>query len=101
MSGYPCRYGVNVPGIRMVDAQAGVLGLEWIDGKSVRLLLGGGAENEEEAADDEDLISEESIREDPLGEFGISQGIFFRSPANWSANTVVRRHNAHDRRRDC
>ncbi|KIJ67338.1 hypothetical protein HYDPIDRAFT_84105, partial [Hydnomerulius pinastri MD-312] len=42
------RSGVNVPGIRMVDAAEGVLGIEWIDGKSVRALLPGGAEGEED-----------------------------------------------------
>lgn len=68
------RYGVNVPGIRMVDAPAGVLGIEWIEGKSVRLLLGGGAEGEieeEVTADfeDDDVVDEE---EDPLVEFGVT-----------------------------
>lgn len=42
------RSGVSVPGIRMVDATEGILGIEWIEGKSVRLLLGGGAEDEQE-----------------------------------------------------
>ena len=32
----------------MVDAVEGVLGIEWIDGASVRVLLGGGAEGEVE-----------------------------------------------------
>ncbi|OSX64975.1 hypothetical protein POSPLADRAFT_1135089, partial [Postia placenta MAD-698-R-SB12] len=36
------RHGVNVPGIRMVDAAEGILVLEWIEGQSVRYLLGGG-----------------------------------------------------------
>ncbi|KIK46840.1 hypothetical protein CY34DRAFT_75277, partial [Suillus luteus UH-Slu-Lm8-n1] len=35
------RSGVTVPGIRMVDVNEGVLGIEWIDGKSVRQLLPG------------------------------------------------------------
>ncbi|EDR02472.1 uncharacterized protein LACBIDRAFT_253889, partial [Laccaria bicolor S238N-H82] len=35
------RSGVNVPGVRMVDASEGILGIEWIDGKSVRNLLPG------------------------------------------------------------
>jgi hypothetical protein len=42
----------------MVDAGAGVLGLEWIDGESVRVLLG----------DDED----DSGR---MAEYGVSQGM--------------------------
>ncbi|KAG8783636.1 serine/threonine-protein kinase bud32 [Ceratobasidium sp. 428] len=45
------KYGVSVPGIRFVHADLGVLGIEWIEGSSVRKVLGGGAEGEEE--DDE------------------------------------------------
>ncbi|KAI0667471.1 hypothetical protein C8Q78DRAFT_381851 [Trametes maxima] len=68
------RSGVNVPGIRMVDATEGVLGIEWIDGKSVRFLLGGGAEGEEEAEDDDsDIEGEEIPEDDPLEEYGVTQ----------------------------
>ncbi|EAU83637.2 other/Bud32 protein kinase, partial [Coprinopsis cinerea okayama7 len=42
------RSGVNVPQILMVDAAEGILGIEWIDGHSVRQLLPGGEEEEEE-----------------------------------------------------
>jgi TP53 regulating kinase-like protein len=42
--------GVIVPGVRFVDPAEGVLGLEWIDGHSVRALLQG--EPEDEADDD-------------------------------------------------
>lgn len=42
------RAGVNVPGIRMVDATEGILGIEWIEGMCVRKLLPGGAETETE-----------------------------------------------------
>lgn len=42
------RSGVNVPGVRIVDASEGVIGLEWIDGDSVRKLLPGGADDEDE-----------------------------------------------------
>ncbi|EIW52930.1 serine/threonine protein kinase BUD32 [Trametes versicolor FP-101664 SS1] len=68
------RTGVNVPGIRMVDAPEGVLGIEWIDGKSVRFLLGGGAEGEEEGEED-DESAEDTVEteEEPLKEFNISQ----------------------------
>lgn len=67
------RAGVNVPGIKMVDAAEGVLGIEWIEGKSVRKLLPGGAEDEEEGPDDptEDPVEEEV---DPLKDFGVSVG---------------------------
>jgi TP53 regulating kinase-like protein len=55
----------------MVDAVAGVIGIEWIEGKSVRHLLPGGAEEEvDEACIDEEDFEEE----DPLLEYGISQG---------------------------
>ncbi|KAI0357139.1 hypothetical protein OH77DRAFT_1476593 [Trametes cingulata] len=70
------RSGVNVPGIRMVDATEGVLGIEWIDGKSVRVLLGGGAEGEEEAEeDDTDFDADDLIEEDPLQEYGVTQDV--------------------------
>jgi len=42
------RNGVSVPGIRMVDSVDGVIGVERIDGPSVRMVLGGGAEDEEQ-----------------------------------------------------
>jgi len=66
------RSGVNVPGIRMVDAAAGVIGIEWIEGKSVRHLLPGGAEKEVDETEpniDEDVVEEE----DPLLDYSISQ----------------------------
>jgi len=63
------RSGVNVPGVRMVDVGEGVLGLEWIEGKSVRKLLPGGAEAEGEEEEGE----EEEEPEDPLTSYGISQ----------------------------
>jgi len=65
------RSGVNVPGVRMVDAFEGILGIEWIDGKSVRKLLPGGAEGEEEEEDDE--VLEE--KDEPLKDYGISVGM--------------------------
>lgn len=70
------RYGVNVPGVRMVDAPAGVLGLEWIEGRSVRFLLGGGAEDTEGVVDENvENEDEDVIEEDPLRDYGVSQGI--------------------------
>jgi len=65
------RSGVNVPGIRMVDASAGLLGIEWIEGKSVKTVLPGTTiENDIE----EQLVSESSSKgnTDPLNDFGIS-----------------------------
>ncbi|KAG9122380.1 serine/threonine-protein kinase bud32 [Ceratobasidium sp. 392] len=54
-------YGVNVPGIRFVHADSGVLGIEWIEGSSVRKVLGGGAEGEEEGVDEDDNQVEEEV----------------------------------------
>ncbi|KAL0565952.1 serine/threonine-protein kinase bud32 [Marasmius crinis-equi] len=49
----------------MVDATSGILGIEWIDGQSVRKLLPGGSDGEEE----NELEEEE---DDPLREYGVS-----------------------------
>jgi len=59
-----------VPGIRLVDASAGVLGLEWIEGRSVRYLLGSGEEDEEEQppvdAPVDGLLAEYGVSQDDL-----------------------------------
>ena len=66
---------MNVPGIRLVDVASGILGIEWIDGMSVRYLLGGGAEDEVEAIDEEDNSPlEEPAEENLLAEYRISKG---------------------------
>ena len=71
---------VNVPSVRMVDVTEGVLGIEWIEGKSVRFLLGGGAEDEEivEEVGEADDITEDSTeeKEDPLQEYHVSTGMY-------------------------
>lgn len=36
------RGGVRVPQVRVVDVESGIIGIEWIDGKTVRSLLGDG-----------------------------------------------------------
>lgn len=67
----------------MVDLQEGVLGIQWIDGKSVRFLLGGGAEGEEEIEEvEEDGIEEDTteVEENPLEEYNITQGICYLFP---------------------
>lgn len=66
----------------MVDAAGGVLGIEWIEGRSVRFLLGGGAEDEQEMElftedGDDDLVEEEDA--DPLEEYGVSKGASIRA----------------------
>ena len=68
----------------MVDAAEGVLGIEWIEGKSVRMLLGGGAEDEEEQVLDSEQFSDdttdtsgESVSHvDPLDEYQVTMGAF-------------------------
>lgn len=59
--------GVSVPGLRFVDAASGALGIEWIDGKSVRSLLGSGDEGEDEEDEDDG-------DEDFLAEYGVPKG---------------------------
>jgi hypothetical protein len=53
----------------MVDAAEGIVGIEWIEGKSVRHLLPAGAEEVDETEDD---LEEDGI--DPLLAYGISRG---------------------------
>ncbi|KAG8844774.1 serine/threonine-protein kinase bud32 [Tulasnella sp. 330] len=48
------RSGVCVPGIRMVDPWEGIIGVELIDGPSIRSVLGG--DNEEEGEDSEEPL---------------------------------------------
>jgi TP53 regulating kinase-like protein len=68
------RSGVNVPGIRMVDVNEGVLGIEWIEGKSVRQLLPGGAELEDiSELEDVDEVDETGAT-DSLVDYGVSRG---------------------------
>lgn len=58
----------------MVDAAAGALGIEWIEGKSVRCLLPGGAGDEIEG--DGEIESEvDNDSDDALKEFGVSVGM--------------------------
>ncbi|KAJ7222619.1 kinase-like domain-containing protein [Mycena pura] len=64
------RSGVNVPGLRMVDATEGVLGIEWIEGRSVRRLLPAGSNEDEGEPDSEEKPEREAA--DALQEYGIS-----------------------------
>ena len=61
-----------------MDAPAGVLGIEWIDGRSVRFLLGSGdegVEEEEYEEGDEEMVADVQVdEEDPLKEYGVAQG---------------------------
>ncbi|KDR66928.1 hypothetical protein GALMADRAFT_258811 [Galerina marginata CBS 339.88] len=62
------RSGVNVPGVRMVDAAEGLLGIEWIEGMSVKSLLPSGAQ-EDDDQEDTDFMAEDG---NPLDMFKIS-----------------------------
>lgn len=57
----------------MVDAAEGILGLEWIEGRSVRWLLPGGAEDEEGSIIN-DALDEEDNEKDHLEVYNISTG---------------------------
>ncbi|KAJ9105902.1 hypothetical protein QFC20_004139 [Naganishia adeliensis] len=48
------KAGIAVPGVRVIDMESGILGMEWIDGWSVREMLGGGAEGEDEDEEEEE-----------------------------------------------
>lgn len=62
----------------MVDLDAGVLGIEWIEGEAVRHILPGGGEDGVEGelpeADDEGLADDDEV--DPLIKYGIDHGKF-------------------------
>ncbi|KAF8151535.1 kinase-like domain-containing protein [Crassisporium funariophilum] len=69
------RSGVNVPGVRMVDATEGLLGIEWIEGMSVKDLLPSGADEEfegEAGLDDVVEVPDDQNDQNPLDKFGIS-----------------------------
>jgi len=73
------RSGVNVPGLRFVDAIEGLLGIEWIEGKSIKYLLPSGAQeefDEDEDGDGIDLDDASHVMDEyPLKEFGISTDV--------------------------
>ncbi|GAA5898258.1 hypothetical protein JCM8208_000200 [Rhodotorula glutinis] len=54
------KAGVRVPGLRLVDVKQGCLGMEWIEGWSVREILGGGQEDDLTAEDNDDELVEET-----------------------------------------
>ena len=58
------RAGVTVPKVLWVDENSGVLGMERIDGWSIREVLGGGAEGESQEEDEEERDGSEPVSED-------------------------------------
>jgi hypothetical protein len=68
------RYGVTVPGVRFIDLTEGVLGMEWIEGHSVRALLGG--EPEQDETEDVDGPSPSpSILPPNISAYGVTDGM--------------------------
>ena len=78
----------------MVDTTEGVIGIEWIEGKSVRMLFGGGAEGEEEHISDPgqffddttDPSGEPLSHIDPLEEYQVTIGMSLVSTMTSSFN---------------
>jgi len=66
------RGGVRVPQVVLVDVDSGIIGIEWIDGKTVRFVLGA----DEELMDDADRGDTGGGDASGSGgvEYGISQG---------------------------
>ncbi|GAA5915745.1 serine/threonine protein kinase BUD32 [Sporobolomyces salmoneus] len=70
------KAGVKVPGLRIVDVKSGALGVEWIEGWSVREVLGGGQEEDglpEEGAEAEG--TEEEEEEEDIAELLTAKGV--------------------------
>jgi TP53 regulating kinase-like protein len=61
------RNGVRVPDVRVVDVESGIIVMEWIEGNSVRHLLGS---DEEEK--DEKVFQAESLHS--LQSFSLTEG---------------------------
>ncbi|KAK4052922.1 serine/threonine-protein kinase bud32 [Microbotryomycetes sp. JL221] len=57
------KAGVTVPGLRVVDLKQGIVGMEWIEGWSVREVLGGGQDGDE-LPDDKETTSLETEHDD-------------------------------------
>jgi TP53 regulating kinase and related kinases len=58
----------------MVDASEGVIGLEWIDGSSVRKLIPGAVADGEEPKDDDESPNHQLDSSSSLDEYGVSIG---------------------------
>ena len=64
-----------MPGLRFVDAASGVLGIEWVNGKSVRFLLGSSDEGEDADGNEDSVVADEDL----LVEYGVSKGTISHS----------------------
>ena len=74
------KSGIGVPGIRLVDEYNGLLGLEFIEGKSVRQILPGTDDDEDEDEGEDGGYGEEEGKdekwniEEQAKEFGVTHG---------------------------
>lgn len=78
------RNGVRVPDVRFVDVDAGIIAMEWIDGRSIRALLG--------SEDDEEVTA---LDQRTLQDFGVAFGMpvlfvfFLERPLIFSQDTLM------------
>lgn len=68
-----------MPGLRFVDAASGALGIEWVNGGSVRSLLGSGDEGEETYREEDDGAAP-AEDEDLLAEYRVPKGMSYPIP---------------------
>ncbi|MCO5609193.1 hypothetical protein L7F22_063416 [Adiantum nelumboides] len=89
------KAGVNTPAIVCVDEMLGALGLEVIEGKSVRELLGGGSEGEELGEEGEEHVNagERHVEELPFKD-GLGEGQALEIMALIGVQ-LARMHQAH------
>lgn len=77
------RGGVRVPQVVLVDIDSGIIGIEWIDGKTVRFVLGTDDELMDEADEGDtcggDASGSGGAPSSGAAEYGISQGGFTAS----------------------
>jgi TP53 regulating kinase-like protein len=81
---------VTVPGVRFIDLAEGVLGMEWIEGHSVRALLGGEPEQDETEEDLDGPSPSPSVLPPNISSYGVTDGIGYFSfmvahPADWAS----------------
>lgn len=87
------RGGVRVPQVVLVDIDSGIIGIEWIDGKTVRFVLGTDDELMEDEADEGDTCGGDAsgsggAPSSGAAEYGISQGGFTASDVVGHSLTV-------------
>lgn len=80
------RGGVQVPQVVLVDVDSGIIGIEWIDGKTVRFVLGA----DEELMDDADGGGKDATSgSGSAAEYGISQGRFIALNVVCRSSSVI------------